>query len=198
MSGKDVDAVTRQTREGLAVARISPLRRRNVAVVVGAMLLVSIIVSGVAAAALTGSPWSSAMGARSAHGGASSGRAASTEELGLINANPDILRSARTGFPSCPVGQAPWIHHLARVDRDSGGASSVDAALRLTSADVGTYTAYPFSARSQRGPVWIVAGDATFIANTLRDGTWVVSPATFNGCREIPAQYRRSPSQPTG
>jgi len=113
-------------------------------------------------------------------------------ELGPINTDPTVLQSAQSGFPSCPTGQAPWIHHLERVTKDSGGAASYGAALSLARPDIGTYEAYPFSERTQRGPVWIVAGSATFIANTLKDGTWVVSPTTFNGCREIPAQYRRS------
>lgn len=114
-------------------------------------------------------------------------------EPGTINTDESLLATALTGVPTCAPGQAPWIHFAVHANKESGGAPTIDAALKTTSPAVGAYVSYPWTRIAlQKGPVWIVAGGETFIATTLRDGSWFVSPATFNGCRTIPAQYMRS------
>lgn len=95
---------------------------------------------------------------------------------------PVGVTAATTGLPTCPSGQLPWIHETVRANKTKGGAPSVDAALRTASPGVGQYTSFSFAPNIQSAPVWIVAGNQTFVANMLSDGTWFVSPATFKGC----------------
>lgn len=104
---------------------------------------------------------------------------------------PVGVTAATTGLPTCPSGQLPWIHETVRANKTEGGAPSVDAALRTASPGVGRYTSFSFAPNVQSAPVWIVAGNQTFVANMLSDGTWFVSPATFKGCGTPPGRTPR-------
>lgn len=110
-----------------------------------------------------------------------------------------ITAVALTGAPMCPAGQLPRIavsHPTPPGDLPGTGAASADAAFRRGNPTVTEFKMYPWG-ESQAvrgddprirasGPVWIVAGSETYIAQA--PGTsggannWFAYPAKFMGC----------------
>jgi hypothetical protein len=116
-----------------------------------------------------------------------------------------VMASALSGTPACPAGQLPWIavsHPPPPGPQPGTGAASAEAAFRRANPTITEFTMYPFGGRQPvqgdggHGPVWIVAGDETFIAQAPgRSGDpnkWFAFPATFMGCRTPPPGSLRS------
>jgi hypothetical protein len=133
------------------------------------------------------------------------GVAASTSSNSATIA-PIVLSAA----PTCPAGQLPWIavsHPPPPGSEPGTGASSAEIAFRRANPSITEFTMYPWGARDPaqagdprlaRGPVWIVAGSVTFIAQApggpADANNWFAYPAQFMGCRMLPPDSGR----PTG
>lgn len=96
-----------------------------------------------------------------------------------------LTTSATVGVPSCPNGQAPGLSMAAYPERSIGGGVTPEAAFRAANPNLPDFAVYRFG-NHPSAPAWIVAGSATFVATILQDGTWVVSAASFIGCRGEP------------
>jgi len=129
-------------------------------------------------------------------------------EPGAEASSTSIIANALMGSPVCPVGQLPWIaisHPSPPGDLPGTGAASADAAVRRANPTVTEFMMYPWGdsqpARGDDprirggGPVWIVAGSETFVAQAPgRAGdanNWFAYPAKFMGCKApSPANLR--------
>ncbi len=101
------------------------------------------------------------------------------------------------GAMPCPSGQLPILHIAFPSppgDAPGMGSASAEAAFRKRYPTVTDFTMYPLgserpatsAAELGRGPVWIVAGKDTYIAQAPGAGganDWFAYPATFAGCR---------------
>jgi len=65
---------------------------------------------------------------------------------------------------------------------DSNSGATPEAAFRKANPSIVQFSMYPMG--KDPAPVWIVAGSETFVATSLPDGTWFVSPAKFVECRD--------------
>lgn len=125
---------------------------------------------------------------------------------GFTSSTSIIAGHALTGAPSCPAGQLPWIdvaHPPPPGTVPGTGAASADAAFRKANPTVTDFRMYAWGGSEPvqdddprvRGwaPVWIVAGNETYIAEVIgRVGdrnSWFAYPAKFMGCR-TPANVR--------
>ncbi len=97
--------------------------------------------------------------------------------------------AATTSAPQCPDGQLPVLQNAVHPAAGTrSGPASPEAALRASRPALGPVSMYPWfpQVASSRGPVWIVAGNETFLATALPDGGWFVSPSKFVGCKSLP------------
>lgn len=103
------------------------------------------------------------------------------------------IPTCSAGLPALDVAGPP-----APGPVPGSGSANAEAAFRKARPDLTSFDMYPFGsdqkARSAselgKGPVWIVAGDQTFIAVAPgeSDGNnWFAYPAKFLGCRDLPA-----------
>lgn len=119
-----------------------------------------------------------------------------------------VASNALTGAPSCPGSQIPWL--VASFPAQPGaepptGSASPEAAFRKANPAVTEFTMYLWSvSQPVRGddprisvfiPMWIVAGNETFLVRAAsfgpaNDTSWFASPAKFMGC--IGSQPSRS------
>lgn len=140
------------------------------------------------------------------------------QEQFFIEAQAGTLPSASpipalAGPPQCPRGQAPWL----RVDSPpppgtlpGTGVAGPDAAFRRARPTASAFTMFkwgdpvalrgPDDPRISSAPVWIVAGDETFVATVIGgppyDRSWFAYPATFMGCRTLPSPTRITEPRP--
>jgi hypothetical protein len=111
-----------------------------------------------------------------------------------------VASNALTGAPSCPGSQIPWL--VASFPARPGaepptGSASPEAAFRKANPAVTEFTMYLWSvSQPVRGddprisvfiPMWIVAGNETFLVRAASFGpanetSWFASPAKFMGC----------------
>jgi hypothetical protein len=90
--------------------------------------------------------------------------------------------------------------HIERFPQgptEENGGATPEAAFRAANPTITHYSLFPMGGDA-KAPVWIVAGSQTFIATILGDGTWFVSPATFNGCRDPREIQRKERPASTG
>lgn len=156
---------------------------------------------------------------KNAHPGDEAGVATSSEpffveaqEGSQPNASP--VAPVVAGPPICPRGQAPWLavaHPPPPGSIPGTGDSGPEAAFRRARPTVSEYTMYkwgdpvplsgPDDRRITTAPVWIVAGDETFVALVLgappHERNWFAYPAEFKGCMTPPTPTQR-PSPTSG
>jgi hypothetical protein len=75
---------------------------------------------------------------------------------------------------------------------DGNSGATPEAAFRKAYPGIERFSTFSFATNLPNAPVWIVAGSETFIATSLSDGTWFVSPAKFVQCRD-PQEVRNQP-----
>jgi hypothetical protein len=99
-------------------------------------------------------------------------------------------------IPKCPPGQLPNLDVAGPPPPGpvaGSGSANAEAAFRKARPDATSFAMYPLGSDQPvqsanglgRGPVWIVAGNETFIAQILGqpDGSnWFAYPAKFVGC----------------
>jgi hypothetical protein len=102
-----------------------------------------------------------------------------------------------------PAG-APWcangtpLMDIARFPQDTThGGATPEAAFRSAYPAVRDFELFPYGLSAQ-APVWIVAGTDTYLATTLLDETWFISPAKFVRCtsREEIRSFSQTPGSP--
>lgn len=111
-----------------------------------------------------------------------------------------VASNALTGAPSCPGSQIPWLVATfpARPGAEPPGSASPEAAFRKANPAVTEFTMYLWSvSQPVRGddprisifmPIWIVAGNETFVVHAVSFGPmnephgWFAFPAEFMGC----------------
>lgn len=111
-----------------------------------------------------------------------------------------VASNTLTGSPSCPGSQIPWL--VASFPARPGaepptGSASPEAAFRKANPAVTEFTMYLWSvSQPVRGddprisvfvPIWIVAGNETFLVRAASVGpanetSWFAFPAKFMGC----------------
>jgi hypothetical protein len=97
-------------------------------------------------------------------------------------------------LPDCLV--ALDIARYPQGDTARNGGATPEAALRSANPTITNVSLFPMGmGTDSKAPVWIVAGTDTFVATSLPDGTWFVSPAKFLRCRD-PLELRST--QPSG
>jgi hypothetical protein len=117
------------------------------------------------------------------------GRTAAQQEVQAVSAigldaGTDAAQTTvtkTTAHPSCPLGQLPWVQ-TGKEPLAGRGGTTAEAAFRLANPAVSDFTMDPWTTRVPNPPVWIVAGDQTYYAMVVPDGTWIVFRATFYGC----------------
>jgi len=111
-----------------------------------------------------------------------------------------VASNALTGAPSCPGSQIPWLVATfpAGPGAEPPGSASPEAAFRTANPAVTEFTMYLWSmSQPVRGddprisifmPIWIVAGNETFVVQAVSFGPmnephgWFAFPAKFMGC----------------
>ncbi|MEX5707157.1 hypothetical protein AB1484_02290 [Parafrankia sp. FMc6] len=96
------------------------------------------------------------------------------------------------GPDDCGPGFTPHLDIERFPAPDARGAVTPEEGLRALRPDLSQVSASR-EAEGSSAPVWMEAGGETFLANRLGDGTWFVSPATFEGCLAV-ADVFRSPA----
>ncbi len=187
---------------GLAEADVLPRgqRRRpglgSAAAVAGCVLLAVVLVASVRASSDGRATQPDEQLGTDAHYIADAGVAAASSTA------PTLAPLAHDGAPVCPAGQLPWIavaNPPAPGSQPGTGASSAEAAFRRANPSITEFTMYPWGAREPaqggdprlgRGPVWIVAGAETYIAQAPGGpgdvNNWFAYRARFMGCRTPP------------
>jgi hypothetical protein len=97
----------------------------------------------------------------------------------------------------CPAGTGRYLRVATFPEATTKGAATPELALRVLDPQLTDATFAPMS-RVKGGPVWIAIASRTFIASSLPDGTWFVSPATFVGCLPPPPAVPQGPARPDG
>lgn len=114
--------------------------------------------------------------------------------------------STSRAIPRCPAGQTPALdvtNPPPPGPLPGSGSANAEAAFRKAQPAASSFDMYPFGSDQKaqspadfgRGPVWIVAGDETFIAMVLGQpdsSNWFAYPAKFLGCR-APATVGATP-----
>jgi hypothetical protein len=100
----------------------------------------------------------------------------------------ESARSAITSPDMCPAGTLPLLEIARYPQANTHGAPTPELAAKSVGA-LGVLTIRPMG-RLADAPVWVVAGEQTFVATILPDGTWFISPARVKSCQE--------PSRPSG
>lgn len=109
-----------------------------------------------------------------------------------------------TEAPSCPSGQVLGLRLTFPPppgDVPGTGATGPEEAFRRKYPSVTEFKTFPMEKGQRDGaPVWIVAGDQTYVANRIGSASnlsWFVYPATVIGCR-TPTEWRGEPPPPAG
>ena len=105
-----------------------------------------------------------------------------------------VSRAAAANAPKalvCPAGQLPLLDVAVFPTTQTGGAATPESAVLARYPGVGSLSIYPMGAPELRAPVWIVAGNATFQAIPLQDGTWFASSARHVSCITPPNRRSR-------
>ena len=77
----------------------------------------------------------------------------------------------------CPSGQSPILEFSTHPNY---AGTTPEVALSSAHLTVGEVTTFPM----EPGPgAWVVTGSNTFLAYPATDGSWVLYPARFRGCR---------------
>lgn len=95
----------------------------------------------------------------------------------------------------CPQGTAPHLQIAVFSAWSAHGAMTPELAVR-TSGAVGPLELVPMG-KANSAPVWIVAGQQTFVATILSDGTWFASPARLLECK-VPSRPEGAPPDAPG
>src|SRR5881396_1093905 len=85
------------------------------------------------------------------------------------------------GTPACTNG-TPLLDITRFPQGTTHGGATPEAAFRSAYPAIHDFELFPYGS-SPQAPVWIVAGTDTYLATSLQDETWFISPAKFVRCR---------------
>lgn len=83
----------------------------------------------------------------------------------------------------CPDGLVPMLEFAGPERGDEVGAASArDAVALVATRAVADRATYLPLAHGDNLPVWVIAGEATYIVNPMNEDGWIASPATVADC----------------